>query len=111
MVHPATGQVVRPRYEYRYDPQGNQTLLCDPLLRETRFTVQETTSETTGGMVVYLHGLRAAGAGEADGGRPGKWQGAGLHGRQWDRPGGAPDNGRPRGPFQAQDAWSRPAQP
>jgi YD repeat-containing protein len=42
VVNPATGQVVRPRYEYRYDPQGNQTLLRDPLLRETRFTVTET---------------------------------------------------------------------
>ncbi len=42
VVHPATGQVVRPRYEYRYDTKGNQTLLRDPLLRETRFTLVET---------------------------------------------------------------------
>jgi RHS repeat-associated protein len=31
-------QVTRPRYEYGYDAQGNQTLIRDPLGRETRFT-------------------------------------------------------------------------
>jgi len=36
--HPDTGQMVRPRYEYGYDARGNQTLIRDPLLRETWFT-------------------------------------------------------------------------
>ncbi|TVS17596.1 MAG: hypothetical protein EA424_12305, partial [Planctomycetaceae bacterium] len=39
--NPATGQIETPRYEYGYDAQGNQTLLRDPLGRETRFTFDQ----------------------------------------------------------------------
>lgn len=31
----------RPRYEYEYDARGNQTVIRDPLGRETRFTYDE----------------------------------------------------------------------
>jgi YD repeat-containing protein len=38
VYNPATSQIESPRYEYGYDAQGNQTLLRDPLGRETWFT-------------------------------------------------------------------------
>lgn len=37
VTDPATGRATQPRYEYGYNAQGNQTLLRDPLGRETRF--------------------------------------------------------------------------
>ncbi|MBA2115003.1 putative Ig domain-containing protein [Bremerella alba] len=35
------GTLTRPRYEYEYDARGNQTVIRDPKLRETRFTYDE----------------------------------------------------------------------
>jgi RHS repeat-associated protein len=37
VIDPRTGQLASPRYEYGYDEFGNQTLIRDPLGRETRF--------------------------------------------------------------------------
>ncbi len=37
VINPNTGLAIRPRYAYGYDAQGNQTVLRDPLGRETRF--------------------------------------------------------------------------
>jgi YD repeat-containing protein len=38
---------LRPRYEYGYDYQGNQTLIRDPLGRETRFTFTDRGQQAT----------------------------------------------------------------
>ncbi len=38
VTDPRNGQSVNPRYEYAYNSQGKQTLIRDPLGRETRFT-------------------------------------------------------------------------
>ncbi|MBA3354293.1 MAG: RHS repeat-associated core domain-containing protein, partial [Blastocatellia bacterium] len=39
--------IERPRYEYAYDEQGNQTLIRDPLNRETRFTFTDRGQQAT----------------------------------------------------------------
>jgi YD repeat-containing protein len=38
VYNPATSQIESPRYVYAYDAEGSQTLLRDPLGRETWFT-------------------------------------------------------------------------
>jgi YD repeat-containing protein len=38
-------QLAAPRYEYGYDPQGNHTLIRDPLGRETHFTFDDQGSQ------------------------------------------------------------------
>jgi RHS repeat-associated protein len=44
---PATGAMRHPVYEYAYDARGNQTLIRDPLGRETRFTYDPEGRETS----------------------------------------------------------------
>ncbi|MCG8653329.1 MAG: hypothetical protein MI861_26055, partial [Pirellulales bacterium] len=41
------GTIKRPKYQYAYDEQGNQTLIVDPLGRETRFTFTERGQQAT----------------------------------------------------------------
>ena len=43
----SSGAITRPKYEYAYDPQGNQTLIVDPLGRETRFTFTDRGQQAT----------------------------------------------------------------
>lgn len=48
VANPANGNALaRPRYEYGYDGRGNQTLVRDPLGRETRWTFNELGQEAT----------------------------------------------------------------
>ncbi len=47
VYNPATSQIESPRYEYGYDAQGNQTLLRDPLGRETWFTFDAQNRQAT----------------------------------------------------------------
>jgi len=47
VYNPATSQPESPRYEYGYDAQGNQTLLRDPLGRETWFTFDAQNRQAT----------------------------------------------------------------
>ncbi len=42
-----SGALTRPRYEYGYDEQGNQTLIVDPLGHETRFTFTDRGQQAT----------------------------------------------------------------
>ncbi|MEZ6135208.1 MAG: putative Ig domain-containing protein [Pirellulaceae bacterium] len=47
VIDPATGQPTQPRYEYAYDSRGNQTLIRDPLGRESRFEFDEAGRQAT----------------------------------------------------------------
>ncbi|GAA4443172.1 hypothetical protein GCM10023156_00020 [Novipirellula rosea] len=42
-----SGTPTRPKYEYAYDERGNQTLIVDPLGRETRFTFTDRGQQAT----------------------------------------------------------------
>ncbi|QDU42483.1 tRNA nuclease WapA precursor [Symmachiella dynata] len=47
VINPATDQLENPRYEYEYDYYGNQTVIRDPLGRETTFTYNEFGQQVT----------------------------------------------------------------
>ncbi|MGB7327808.1 MAG: hypothetical protein WBD31_23220, partial [Rubripirellula sp.] len=47
VIDPATGQPTQPRYEYAYDSRGNQTLIRDPLGRESRYEFDDAGRQAT----------------------------------------------------------------